>query len=351
MIQSQEEEKAAKCKAGCGRKGILRGFEDIIGHEELISHLQASLRAKTISHAYIFSGEDGSGKNMLAAAFAKTLLCEAGYGNPCNMCRSCLQFDNKNHPDLHYITHEKSGSIGVGEIREQLARDVSIRPYSSKYKIYIIDEAEKLTEAAQNALLKTIEEPPSYVVIMLLTNNDSLLLPTVHSRCMKLDLREIPAEKVKSYLMEQYSLPDYKAKVIAAYSQGNIGRAVEMASSDSFEQMNDFVLGLMKKLDEMEVYEIVMAIRDMSGYKENAIRLLDLMEVWYHDILILKATNDPNQIVYSDEYRTLSKKAVRSSYPGLQEVLKALEKAKVRLRANVNFEVAMELLILVMKEN
>ena len=329
----------------------MKGFEEIIGHEKVIAHLQASLKGKTVSHAYILSGEDGSGKNMVASAFAKSLLCEAGYGNPCNICRSCLQFDSGSHPDLHYITHEKAGSIGVDEIRRQLVNDAAFRPYSSRYKVYIVDEAEKLTEAAQNALLKTIEEPPAYVVILLLTNNLSALLPTVQSRCLKLDLREVAQDRIRTYLTQHYQLPDYKARVIAAYSQGNIGRAKEMASSDEFEQMNDFVLGLMKRLDEMEVYEIVMAIRDMAKYRDNAIRLIDLMEVWYHDVLILKATNDLNQIVYSDEYRVLNRKAVSSSYTGLQEIIDALEKAKVRIRANVNFEITMELLVLVMKEN
>jgi len=329
----------------------MKGFSQIIGHGQIIEYLQNSLRNHTVSHAYILNGEDGSGKSMLAGAFAKALECEAGYGDSCGMCRSCLQFESGNHPDIRYVSHSRPGSIGVDEIRDQVGRDVVIRPYSSKYKVYIIDEAEKMTEEAQNALLKTLEEPPAYVVIMLLTNNAQALLPTVRSRCISLDLREVDTALITEYLMKDLQIPDYQARVCAAYSQGNVGRAKAMATSDRFSEMNDFVLGLLKKVDELDVYEIIMAIRDMANYKEDVVDIINFMEVWYHDVLILKATNDVNQIVYRSEYRYLNKKAVSSSYEGLQDILDALEKAKVRLRANVNFDTTMELLLLTMKEN
>ena len=329
----------------------MKGFSEIIGHEDIVEYLQNSLRNRKVSHAYIFNGEDGSGKNMLAGAFAKALECEAGYGDACNMCRSCMQFDSGSHPDIRYVSHEKPDIISVDEIREQVDRDVIIKPYSSKYKIYIIDEAEKLPERSQNALLKTIEEPPAYVVIMLLVNNAQALLPTVRSRCISLDLRAVDTDKICDYLMKELRLPDYQARLCAAYAQGNVGRAKAMASSDRFDALNTFVIDLLKRLGEMDVYEIVFAIQEMMTYKSDIYDMIDLMEVWYHDVLILKATNDTNHIVYRDEFRALNRKAVSSSYEGLENIMEALEKAKVRLRANVNFETAMELMLLTMKEN
>lgn len=152
-------------------------FKDIIGHEEIISHLKNAVRLKKISHAYIFDGEEGAGKNLLAQTFAQTLQCEKGGEDPCGVCRSCKQAVSSNQPDIIYVRHEKPGSIGVEDIREQLCGDIQIRPYSSPYKIYLIDEAEKMTVQAQNALLKTIEEPPSYGVIFLLTTNSESFLP------------------------------------------------------------------------------------------------------------------------------------------------------------------------------
>ena len=153
----------------------MSNFKSIIGHEQIIDHLSTALKNNKISHAYIINGDNGTGKHILAEAFAKALQCETGDGDSCGMCHSCLQAESKNHPDIIEVTHEKSGSIGVDDVRSQINNDIIIKPYSSKYKIYIVDEAEKLTPQAQNALLKTIEEPPEYGVILLLTNSMSAL--------------------------------------------------------------------------------------------------------------------------------------------------------------------------------
>ena len=285
---------------------------------------------------------------MLAKAFAKALVCEAGYGDSCNMCRACHQFDSGNHPDVKWITHEKANSIGVDEVREQINNDIVIKPYSSKYKVYIIDEAEKMTVQAQNALLKTIEEPPEYAVILFLTNTLDVLLQTVRSRCIIMNLRSVDTKLIQQYLMQKYQLPDYQARVCAAYAQGNVGKAIMMATSEHFREMQDFLLRLLKRVDDMEVYEIVAAIHDMTAYKMDIRDLIDLMMVWYRDVLILKATEDINQLVYQDEHKYLQKKATTSSYEGLNNIMEALEKAKVRLNANVNFDITMEMLLLTM---
>lgn len=326
-------------------------FKSIIGHQQIIKHLQNALKSKQVSHAYIFNGPNGTGKNLLAKAFAKALQCEAGYGECCDICKSCSQVESGNHPDIKWITHEKPGSIGVDDIREQLNGDISIKPYSSKYKIYIIDEAEKLTVQAQNALLKTIEEPPAYGVIIFLTNDANILLPTISSRCVTLNLRPVARLDIQRYLMDELKVPDYKAKVCAAFAQGSVGKAVKMAGSAQFNEMNEDVLHILKYIDDMEVYEIIDGIRRLGNYKLEITEIIDLMMVWYRDILILKATNDMNQIIYQDEYNFLKKKAGKSSFEGLNQIIQAMEKAKVRLAANVNFELAMEMMLLTIKEN
>ena len=267
------------------------------------------------------------------------------------MCRACHQFDSGNHPDVKWITHEKANSIGVDEVREQINNDIVIKPYSSKYKVYIIDEAEKMTVQAQNALLKTIEEPPEYAVILFLTNTLDVLLQTVRSRCIIMNLRSVDTKLIQQYLMQKYQLPDYQARVCAAYAQGNVGKSIMMATSAHFREMQVFLLSLLKRVDDMEVYEIVAAIHDMTTYKMDIRDLIDLMMVWYRDVLILKATEDINQLVYQDEHKYLQKKATTSSYEGLNNIMEALEKAKVRLNANVNFDITMEMLLLTIKEN
>lgn len=136
---------------------------------------------------------------------------------------------------MKWITHEKANSIGVDEVREQINNDIVIKPYSSKYKVYIIDEAEKMTVQAQNALLKTIEEPPEYAVILFLTNTLDVLLQTVRSRCIIMNLRSVDTKLIQQYLMQKYQLPDYQARVCAAYAQGNVGKAIMMATSGTFQ--------------------------------------------------------------------------------------------------------------------
>ncbi|MDE7299609.1 MAG: AAA family ATPase, partial [Lachnospiraceae bacterium] len=158
-------------------------FKDVIGRENVTEHLKNAIRLNKVSHAYIFCGEDGIGKNFIADIFAAALQCNEYSGEPCCQCKSCRQAEGGNHPDIIRVLHEKA-TLGVDDIRTQLNNDIAVKPYSGRYKIYIIDEAEKMTEAAQNALLKTIEEPPEYAVILLLTNNIDAFLPTILSRCV-----------------------------------------------------------------------------------------------------------------------------------------------------------------------
>lgn len=329
----------------------MAGFTDIIGHEQIIEHLQNAIRMDKISHAYIFNGPDKSGKRMLAEDFAMALQCEKGEADPCLECHSCKQAMNHNQPDIIYVTHEKSNTISVDDIRSQLVNDVDVKPYSSKYKIYIIDEAEKMNPQAQNAMLKTIEEPPAYAVILLLTSNADAFLPTILSRCVTLNLRVVPDAKIKSYLMEHCRVPDYQADVCVAFAQGNVGKAVALASSENFREIKAAAVQLLKRISDIDLYEFKEAIRQIGEYKLEINDYFDIMMIWYRDMLMYKATTDVNRLIFKDEVYDIKKQASRSSYSGIEAVLEALEKAKIRLKANVNFDLTLEMLLLTMKEN
>lgn len=188
----------------------MAGFENIIGQEQIKAHLQGALESGKVSHAYIINGEKSSGKEFIARIFAMALQCEQGGKDPCNECRSCKQALSKNQPDIIYVSHEKPNTISVDDIRAQVNNDVAIKPYSSRYKVYIINEAEKMTPQAQNAILKTLEEPPEYVVILLLVSNVNTLLPTILSRCVLLNMKPVRDSLMKKYLMEELQVPDYK---------------------------------------------------------------------------------------------------------------------------------------------
>lgn len=327
------------------------GFKDIIGHERIKEHLQKAIESDHVSHAYILTGETGMGRKSLANAFAMTLLCERGKSEPCMECHACKQVMTNNHPDLILVTHEKPGSIGVDDIRGQINDTIMIRPYSSYYKIYIVDEAEKMTVQAQNALLKTIEEPPSYAIIMLLTTNQEAFLPTILSRCVQLKLKPQTDAVVKSYLMGSLGIKESRADIYAAFARGNLGRAIHLASSEEFQLLYSELLHMLKHLKEMDIMELLFYIKKMKDENLDIYDCLDFMQLWYRDILMYKVTQDINLLIFREEFNTMKEMSASSAYDGIETILKAIDKAKIRLDANVNMELAMELMLLVMKEN
>ena len=325
-------------------------FRDVVGHESIIGHFKSSIEQGKVAHAYLIHGEKGTGKKMLAGLFAKTLQCEAGGTDPCGTCRSCIQCDSGNQPDIIWVTHEKPTVISVDDIREQVNNDIIIKPYSSRYKIYIIPEAELMNPQAQNALLKTIEEPPEYAIIMLLTNNLDKMLPTILSRCITLNLKPVGELDMMEYL-SRMGIPQAKAKFCVGFAFGNLGKAVRLATSEEYNEIKHDCVQILKDINRMEIYDLIDAVKKMSKYKLDIYDYLDIMMMWYRDILMLKVSGSPDKLLFKEEYATLKQQANYISYEGIENVLKALDKVKVRLEANVNFDIAMELLLLTIKEN
>lgn len=329
----------------------MAGFHDIIGHDMVKDHLQKAIEYHKVSHAYILSGEEGMGRKTIARAFAMTLLCEKSDKEPCMQCHSCKQIMSGNHPDVIWVTHEKPASIGVDDIRVQINDTIMVKPYSSGYKIYMVDEAEKMTVQAQNALLKTIEEPPAYAVIILMTTNQEVFLPTILSRCIQLKLRPLKDYVVSGYLSEMMEVPESKADIYAAFARGNLGKAIHLASSEEFSLLYKEVLTLLKNIKEMDIPMLLDYIKKLQEDNLDLFECLDFMQLWDRDILMFKVTKDINTLVFKDEYGVVSGLCQKSSYEGLETILNSIEKAKARLNANVNTELALELMLLTMKEN
>lgn len=324
-------------------------FSEIVGHEQIKEHMQAAIRDKKPFHAYLFQGEEGVGKEALARTFAAGLQCQSESADkPCKECVSCRQMDSGNQPDVIWVTREKA-SLGVDEIREQLCNTMDIKPFSSPYKIYLVPEAEKMTEAAQNALLKTIEEPPEYGIVILMTSNISALLPTIQSRCLTMEFRPLSTAVVESFVKEHCQVPDYQARASAAFAQGNLGKAMRYAKSEDFIERKDHIISLLRHVEQMDLPEMLAVIKDLGTRKDEVRDYIDLMVLWYRDVLLFKATKDINQLLFQDEASYISREASHRSYEKIEEILQAFEKAKVRLRANVNFDITMELMLLTLK--
>lgn len=342
-------------------------FAEIIGQEDAKNLLINAVKTGNHSHAYIFSGEKGSGKMLLAEAFATMLQCENPSGeDACLECRACKQAISRNNPDIIYVTREESkNNISVDVVREQIVNDVDIKPYSSKYKIYIVDEAEKMNQQAQNAILKTIEEPPEYAIIILLTANHNAFLQTILSRCVLIQMKSIDTASVKRVLQTKYNTVDYQAEMVASFAQGNIGKAIALVSDTSFNDTKNMVISLCRKagrMDEQQMAEEIKAIKEENDRdkKERTTeekfqgfmdQLLDLITLWFKDVLLYKATLNEELLLFKENTFDISQQAGSCSYFGLNEIINAISETRARLNANVNFELTIMLLIQAIKEN
>lgn len=282
-------------------------FSDIIGQEQIKEHLQNAIATNKVSHAYIINGERCAGKEFIAHVFAMALQCERQEEEPCQECHSCKQALSGNQPDIIKVMHEKPNTIGVEDIRTQINGTIAIKPYSSPRKIYIMNEGEKMTVQAQNALLKTLEEPPEYAVILILTTNVNALLPTILSRCVVLNMKPVRDELIKKFLMETVQIPDYKSDLCVAFARGNVGKAKLLASSEEFDNIKEEAVTLLKYINDMEIGEIVAAIKKINDYKFDVNDYLDILSIWYRDVLLFKATNDVNHLIFRGKYSILEK--------------------------------------------
>lgn len=326
-------------------------FKKIVGHEDIIGHFKSSIEMGKVAHAYILNGETDSGKKMLARTFARTLQCEKGGVDPCGECQSCKQAKSGNHPDIIMVNHEKPNVISVDDIRKQLVDTMGIRPYKSRYKIYIIPDAQLMNQQAQNALLKTIEEPPEYGIVILLTSNISKILQTVVSRCMVLNTKPVRERDMLNYLIRELGLDQDKAYFCLDFAQGNLGKAIKLAANDEYVQVINSVVSVLKNIQDLDVEDLAVALNQIEQFKLSMDDYLDLMMMWYRDALMLKVTGNVDKLLFKGEYSSLKKQAAILSYKAIDDKIDAIAKAKMRLDVNANFDITMELLLLTLKEN
>lgn len=356
-------------------------WSDLIGQGQLMDNLQNAIKHNKISHAYLIQGEKLSGKRMIADIFARALQCECDRAmderqatlfdlgsagsdireekndtsvrmRPCNQCRSCRQAVNGNHPDIIYVVHEKPNVISVDNIRQQVNGDIAIKPYSGNYKVYIIDEAEKMNVQAQNALLKTLEEPPEYAVILLLATRAEAMLPTILSRCVLLNTKPVSEDLIKGYLMRKIQIPDYRASICASFARGNVGRAIELASNETFDQMKSSALDILKNISDLEINQIAAEVKKITEEKFDTNDYLDLCFIWFRDVLLYKACGvhgGKEHIIFKEDLSDIASAARRYSYDTIEKIMHSIDRARSRIAANVNFDLTMELMFLDMK--
>ncbi len=342
-------------------------FKEIIGQQDAKSLLINAVKTGNHSHAYILSGEKGSGKMMLAEAFATMLQCENPKDDACLECHSCKQALSHNNPDIIYVTKEEGKSnLSVDVVRDMIVNDIDIKPYSSKYKIYIVDGAETMNNYAQNAILKTIEEPPEYAIIILLTTNHNAFLQTILSRCVVIQMKTIDTESIKQVLQTKYETVDYQADMVATFAQGNMGKAIALATDSEFTEVMKRVTSLCKRagrMGEEQIASEVKAIKEERDRDKKASnsenekfqgfveQMLDLITLWFRDVLLYKATLNDDLLLFKEDAFDIHDQAEHCTYAKLNEVIDMVAETRTRINANVNFDLTIMLLIEKIKES
>ena len=302
-------------------------FEKIRGQRFAKKYLSNSIKSNMISHAYMFEGPSGVGKNTMARDLATTL----------------LEMENLfNSPDYIEITPD-GNSIKIAQIRK-LQSDILVKPYKS-YKIYVIDEAQKMTVEAQNALLKTLEEPPKYTIIILITNNKESLLDTIKSRCEIIKFTPIPLVEVADYLT-QTGVDKNRASLLANFSRGSMQKAIELSESEDFHIMRDEVQKYVETFLTGSMLDIMDIQSSIEKYKDNITNVLDLLVNYFRDIMMVKENVDSSMIINLDRLVFIKNMSTKITYSQLSKIIDIIEETKNKLRSNCNFNISIQVMTL-----
>ncbi len=284
-------------------------FEKILGNQKIKERLEKLIHEQRILHSYLFIGIEGIGKRLIAKDFAKGILCinEKKY---CNNCKSCIEFNSNNNPDFSYIEPD-GNNIKIEQIREMQKR-IQEKPIISQKKVYIIDNADKMTKEAQNCLLKTLEEPPEFATIILIGSNENAFLSTIKSRCMILHFMPISNEEISNYLKLNHGIENINKDILDTF-EGSIGKAIKL--KDKQEEYLK-IKNIIDNLEKTDLIETINQSEILYKSKEEITEFLD-----YINILLLKKAKE--QYKYTN-------------------CINIVENTKKRIRQNANYDMCID---------
>src|SRR3990167_3783637 len=254
-------------------------FKEIIGQETAIKILQNSLKERRRGISYLFYGPDGVGKSFTAKQFAKSLNCREDAPDSCEQCPSCFKSDKLEHPDLHWLDlKEDSESVGIEHIR-QMQSAVNFKPFEGKVKVFVINNAQALSEEAANCLLKVTEEPPADSVVILITTQLRAVLPTISSRCQKIKFSNLRRMQVEGILSRDYALDLQESSYLARYCDGKISAARALSGGDFLTRRK----GILDTFSHGEGFEEF--FKDKAQGKES----LSILVSYFRDLMFVKA--------------------------------------------------------------
>lgn len=315
----------------------------VVGHDALLRRLERQRAEGRIAHAYLFTGPPQVGRRTLAWTWGMALLCPES-DPPCGVCRSCRQMQAGHHPDALLVTPE-GGSLKIDQVRE-VQRWIARTPVEGPYRIVVFDQAQEMTTEAASALLKTLEEPPSYAVLMLIAPSPESLLPTVVSRCQIFPLDPLPIPVVRQALQERWGLPPDPADRLARWSGGRIGWAVQAAQDpEMWSAYEERIRQIRALLTQGRTERFAFAEKLADEEEEARLAFLEAAIAWWRDVLILASGADL-PLRHAEERETLREVASRTGFHRARAALEATRRAWLALQRNANARLALEAMFL-----
>jgi len=303
-------------------------FQDIKGQDRPLQILREYIKHSRFNGSYLFRGEEGIGKKLVAKTLAKALNCENETQDSCDSCASCLKIEKGQHPDVHCLDTEASDSIKIEYIR-QLQKDINLKPYLGRKKVFIIDDAHNLTAEAANALLKILEEPPEDSLIILISAKPALLFKTIISRCKMLRFHPLQRAKLEEILGRDFHLANNTAHYLAYFCEGRLGCALKLKDTDILKEKNriidGFTLAGRTGLENLPVENR----NNVRGY-------LNILATWFRDIYFVKIGIPTAELINLDRKDDLFKVMSRYTLFDLEQILNSLSDSLLYLEQNIN---------------
>ncbi len=323
-------------------------FHDIVGQHRSIRMLQSFLKKKVYPQALLFEGESGIGKRKAAEAFSQSILCQENLQTPlepCGQCLACRKMKSQNHPDFLSISSDGS-AIKIDQIRE-IQRKIIYKPLDGPYKIVVIDPADKMNSSAANSLLKTLEEPPPYVLLILISAKGASLLPTLRSRCQKISFQALSFSQIVDVLMKQRGMTEPEARLVTTTAKGQLSEALSM----TLEMAKEVETAHHTLVESDDLFETA---TNFSGKREDLESALCYLMIWFRDVLVFQAlskTNavDPELLIFSWRYSEIETWAGRMEETTVLNFLDDLQVVHQAQTRNVNRPLSLETLLLRLK--
>ncbi|OON90712.1 MAG: hypothetical protein ATN32_03355 [Candidatus Epulonipiscium fishelsonii] len=322
-------------------------MKNIIGQTLVKNYFKKVILYDKLAHSYIFEGQIGVGRKLMSIEISKMLLCLNKKNAPCGECNSCHQINAGTNPDF-IVINKDTNIIKVNTIRDKIIKEVNTKPYQSNHKVIVVNDAHALNSQSQNTLLKTLEDPPNYITIILITDNIDKLLSTIKSRCIHIRFKNLSQDEIMEYLKNK-NLSNKALSTYIQFSNGSIGILKNLLEDETFLEKRTESIKFLKTLQYCDIIEMYTLINNILKYKDNIGDILNFWFLWYRDLAMIKSINSP-QLYFQDEEMYLRIMSDQYTYNKISINLNIIQKSKLDIEKNLNSLFVIEHLLLELKK-